>query len=109
MSAPESGALRRRLRLERPLDAPDDIGGVSRSWTLEATVWAQLTSLKGLTRLQGERLEQAITHRVVMRWRAGVSGEMRLVMGQRVFAIRSVRDPDEGRRALVLDCEETTL
>jgi head-tail adaptor len=43
-----------------------------------------------------------------MRWRAGVSGEMRLVMGQRVFAIRSVRDPDEGRRALVLDCEETT-
>jgi SPP1 family predicted phage head-tail adaptor len=108
MSAPEAGALRRRLRLEAPLDAPDEIGGATRGWTCVATLWAHVASLRGLTRLQGERLEQAITHRVTIRWRADVTGETRLTMGERVFAVRAARDPDEGRRVLVLDCEETT-
>jgi SPP1 family predicted phage head-tail adaptor len=102
------GALRRRVALETPDDVADEIGGVTRGWRVVATVWAQIETPRGATRLQGERLEQVLSHRVTLRWRAGVTGEMRLRLGARVFAIRAVRDPDERRRRLELDCEETT-
>ncbi|WP_348529923.1 phage head completion protein, partial [Methylobacterium gnaphalii] len=41
-----------------------------------------------------------------LRWRAGVSPEMRLAAGPRRFAIRSAADPDGGRRDLVCEVEE---
>ena len=108
-NAPEAGRLARRLVLEAPLDAADEIGGASRSWADVATLWGEVESLRGETRLAADRLEQAVTHRITLRWRAGVTGAMRLRLGARVFVIRAARDPDESRRRLVLDCEEIAL
>ena len=108
-NAPEAGRLARRLVLEAPVDAADDIGGASRSWVVVATLWGEIESLRGETRLAADRLEQAITHRVTLRWRPGVTAQMRLRLGARVFVIRAARDPDESRRRLVLDCEEIAL
>lgn len=107
MSAPQAGRLRRRLTLEAPIDVADEIGGVTRGWSAISTVWAEIESPRGATRLAADRLEQAIAVRVTLRWREGVTIGMRLRFGARIFDIRSVRDPDESRRALVLDCEET--
>lgn len=108
MSALHAGALRRRLALEAPVDVADDIGGVSRSFVEIARLWASVAAVSGATRLEGDRLEQAITHRVVTRWRDDVTGGMRLRLGLRVLTIRAVRDPDGARRVLAIDCEETT-
>lgn len=108
MSPPVSGALRRRVTLEAPDAVADDIGGVTRGWRVVATVWARIETPRGATRLEGDRLEQARFHRVTLRWRDGVSGEMRLRLGERILLIRAARDPDESRRRLELDCEETT-
>jgi SPP1 family predicted phage head-tail adaptor len=105
-AAPEAGRLARRLALEAPFDATDDIGGASRSWVVVAPLWGEIERLRGETRLAADRLEQAITHRVTLRWRAGVTPQMRLRLGARVFVICAARDPDESRRRLVLDCEE---
>ena len=108
MSPPVAGALRRRVTLLAPDDVADDIGGVARGWRVVATVWAQIETPRGATRLQGDRLEQALLRRVTLRWRDDVNGETRLRLGARMFVIRAVRDPDESRRRLELDCEEAT-
>ena len=52
------------------------------------------------------RSEQAVAHRVTLRYRDGVTAAMRLVRGLRRFAIRSAADPDGSRRELVCLVEE---
>lgn len=47
-----------------------------------------------------------VTHRVILRRRAGLKSGMRLTKGARRFAVLSVHDPDESGRILVCHVEE---
>lgn len=101
------GDLDQRLSLERPVDTPDDIGGVTRAWAAVDEVWARVTPVSGREDFNGEGEESVITHRVLIRWRPDVTGAMRLRFGSRVFAIHAAFDWDSRRRFLLLQCEET--
>jgi SPP1 family predicted phage head-tail adaptor len=100
------GALRRRVTLQAPVEAPDLAGGVARGWMPVATLWAAIEPLASAPVLLGDAPTSRTTHRVVLRWRAGVAAGMRLAEGARLFSIRSALDPDERRRRLVLLVEE---
>ncbi|MGQ4811368.1 phage head closure protein [Agrobacterium vitis] len=43
---------------------------------------------------------------MTIRFRTDVARGHRLVKGTRILAIRALRDPDETKRFLLLDCEE---
>ncbi|WP_332681447.1 phage head closure protein [Bosea sp. (in: a-proteobacteria)] len=103
---PPVGAMRRRLLLEEPVGTPDGIGGEVRGHALVAAVWAQVEWLSGEERWRAGRPEQAISHRISLRWRAGVDAGQRLRDGTQIFDIRAVADPDGGRRRLVCLVEE---
>lgn len=100
------GTLRRRLLLEAPISTPDGLGGATRAFATVAALWAQVEWLGGGERWRMGRLEQAGTHRVTLRWRAGVDAGQRLRDGTRIYDIRAVCDPDGGRRRLVCLVEE---
>jgi SPP1 family predicted phage head-tail adaptor len=100
------GARGRRFVLEVPLESPDGFGGVIRTYAAGPQVWGAIELLKGDERLRAGRPEQAVTHRVTLRYRDGVTAAMRLVRGLRRFAIRSAADPDGTRRDLVCLVEE---
>lgn len=102
------GTLRRRLMLETPVEAPDGAGGRLRGFEVVAAVWAQVEWLSGDERWRGERPEQAASHRITLRWRAGVDAGQRLRDGEQVFDIRAVGDPDGGGRRLVCLVEEVS-
>lgn len=102
------GALRRRLLLEAPVELPDGAGGSLRDFETVAAVWAQVEWLSGDERWQRGRPEQRISHRITLRWRAGVDAGQRLRDGTQLFDIRAVGDPDGGRRRLVCLVEEVT-
>lgn len=102
------GALRRRLVLEAPVSTPDGLGGATQSFQTVAALWGQVEWLSGREIWRMGRPEQLSTHRITMRWRAGVDAGQRLRDGSRVFDIRTVVDPDGGRRRLVCLVEETT-
>jgi SPP1 family predicted phage head-tail adaptor len=99
-------ALRTRLVLETPVETPDGAGGVTRSWIPAATVWGHVTPTRGEDSVVAGAPGQTISHRVALRWRAGLDSSMRLKLGSRRFAIRSVYDPQERRRMLVCLCQE---
>lgn len=109
-TAVEAGRLRYRLVLQRRNAQADGGGGEAGDpWATPvtvATVWGSIEPLRGDERLRAMRLEARVTHRVVIRFRTGVTGDMRLVLGARVFNIRAVLDPGERHRALELLCEE---
>jgi SPP1 family predicted phage head-tail adaptor len=100
------GARGRRFVLEVPLESPDGFGGVIRTYAAGPQVWGAIEMLKGDERVRAGRPEQAVTHRVTLRYRDGVTAAMRLSRGLRRFAIRSAADPDGTRRDLVCLVEE---
>jgi SPP1 family predicted phage head-tail adaptor len=100
------GALRHRVTLEAPIDAPDGAGGFSRSFTPVATLWARIAPSGVREDFVEQRAEQATNYVVTIRWRNDVSKDMRFVYRGRKLRIQSVLDPDERRRFLICACEE---
>src|SRR3712207_2166348 len=89
------GARGHRFVLEVPLESPDGFGGVIRTYAAGPQVWGAIELLRGDERVRAGRPEQAVTHRVTLRYRDGVTAAMRLVRGLRRFAIRSAADRSE--------------
>lgn len=102
----DPGALTARLILERPVEAPDGQGGVERSFTALATLWARIEPAQARADEAAGTLPVTVTHRVWLRRRNDLSGGMRLRKGARIFLLRAFRDPDETGRYTLCDCEE---
>lgn len=102
------GARSRRFILEIPQEAPDGFGGVLRTYQAGPQLWGAMALVSGSERVRADRPEQAVTHRVTLNFREGVTAAMRLTLGLRRFDIRSASDPDGSRRNLVCLVEEIT-
>jgi SPP1 family predicted phage head-tail adaptor len=100
------GALRRRLTLEATVATPDGLGGATQAYATVAALWAQVEWMSGDERWRAGRPEQFATHRVILRWRAGIDAGQRLRDGARIYEIRAVDDPDGSRRRLICLVEE---
>lgn len=103
-SAP--GRLRQRLGLETASETPDGAGGATLSWSVVASLWAEVIPLKAGEREVGEGLADLVTHRIVIRHRSDVAAGDRFTSGVRVFHIRGLTDPEEDGRYLTCLCEE---
>src|SRR5918994_181816 len=86
------GARARRFVLEMPVETPDGFGGVLRSFAPGPQLWGAIEMLSGGERHAAGRPEQAVTHRVRLRYRAGVTAAMRLTPGTPRLAIRAPPD-----------------
>ncbi len=102
------GRLRQRLTLEAPVDVEDGAGGVSRSFVALATVWAAVIPTLAVEALEADRVSQRVTHRITLRWRAGVTAAMRFTKGARTWNILAATDPDGTRRRLNCLAEEVS-
>jgi SPP1 family predicted phage head-tail adaptor len=104
----DPGKLRHEMALQQAARVADALGGQTETWQTLATVWAHLApaTASPVNRADGEEAE--ITHRVVLRADPLVQRGMRLADGERVFAIRAVRDLDETGRYLVCLTQEET-
>lgn len=95
----DPGLLDRRIRIEEPVADGGFDGAGSGNWVLVATVWASVTDMLPS---RGEKLAEGINvsarpSRVRIRFRKGITPNMRFVMGERIMQI--VAGPAElGRR-----------
>jgi SPP1 family predicted phage head-tail adaptor len=94
-----SGALRHRLSLER-----SGKGG----WVSIAQVWAAISPVSGAEAMTADRLAPRVLHEIRLRYRPGVTADMRFRLGARVFHILSVINQGERGRYLVCRAEERT-
>lgn len=112
MREPEdiAASLRQRIRIEQPDLTPQEGGQFAVTWQEVATVWAKVLPLETRARsaeavIDGQ-LVSPVSHEITLRYRAGISAEMRLVMGARIFDIRHVVNVGEQGRLLRLLAEE---
>lgn len=103
------GTLRHRIMIEAESQTSDGGGGMSNPWAAPITVakvWAAIQPLRGTERLRAQQLEESITHRITLRYRADIRPSHRVNFKGRIFNIRSVTNVEERNRWLELMCEE---
>ena len=96
--------LRHRLVLEERVSIADGGGGASESWTEVATLWASMHQKSGREREAADRLGVHATTDITIRYRSGVTTDMRFRLGTQHFNIRAVLDVDGRRRWLRCIC-----
>jgi SPP1 family predicted phage head-tail adaptor len=102
----DPGQMTARLALEQAVPEPDGQGGAVLAWTEIAALWAKIEPVSSAVSERGGAEVGTITHRIWLRFRAGVSAGQRLRKGARLFAVKLVQDPDETGRYLTCLCEE---
>lgn len=103
-----SGAsrIRHRLTLQQQSLTPDGAGGFTRTWQNVADLWGEIRPATGREKLEAMQLQAAVTHRVTLRYRAGVTAAMRLLYENRSLNIRVVLNRGERDRWLDILAEE---
>jgi SPP1 family predicted phage head-tail adaptor len=100
------GALRHAIILQRRSGAADAGGGISTIWTDIAELRAAIVPLTGGETVQAMRVQPVQNYLVRMRYRADVTPADRLLFGQRVLNIRSVKNVNGRSRWTECRCEE---
>lgn len=102
----DPGQMTARLELEVPQAAPDGQGGAAVGWMATASLWARIEPVSVAMAEEASAEAARVTHRIWVRFRQDIVAGQRFRKGERVFALRLVRDPDETQRYLVCHCEE---
>ena len=100
----DPGQLKTRLAVQQPVETPDDQGGVVRTWTTFATVWAQVMPLAARRDVEADSDGAAQRCRIVLRSSLSLTLQHRFSDGARIYRIVSIRDRDE-RRFIEIEAE----
>lgn len=102
----KAGALRHAITIEVLTSSADEMGGQTRTWATHVSTWAEVAPARSNERFFGEQIEAVITHRITMRYQAGITTQMRVLFGARYFQIKGIVNRDERSIMLDLMCEE---
>ena len=100
------GSLRQRVRLEEPRRIELSGGAANITWSRVTVLCASVEALKGTEIEIAHRMVGRVSHRIVIRYRAGVAPAMRFVCAGRTFDIIAAIDRDGRRRWLECQCQE---
>jgi SPP1 family predicted phage head-tail adaptor len=102
-----AGRLRQRVQIVLPSGTKDSFGGSTPGGGESlGTVWAEITALTGREAVAAQSFTSIATHRVTIRWMAGVLAKCQVIFGSRTFQIEAVLNPDERTKVLHLLCVE---
>jgi len=105
----KAGELTQRIGLQRSANTQvDAYGQPTNTYGTYATIWASVRPLSGREQEIGSARGALLSHRVNIRYRPGVSHGDRLIMGDRILEIVSVRNIDEAKTQLEIDAIERT-
>lgn len=105
----EVGPLRDRVTIQTRTAAADAAGNTDLTWVDIAKAWAQISPMSGEEAQRAGHTEATTMYRVRMRFRPDLgrrTSKDRLIFGSRTLNIVAVRNIDEARDELVLDCAE---
>jgi SPP1 family predicted phage head-tail adaptor len=100
------GKLRHRIAIEQVAEIQDSDGSVIETWSAFADVQASLEPVSGREYLAAHSTQADVTHRINLRYLAGIVPKMRVNYDSRIFDILSVINVGERNRELQLMCRE---
>lgn len=103
-----SAALRHRIKFQSLSLAPNDSGGQTQTWTDFKTVWASVKPKIVREQFFAQRVEPRIDHTIRLRYTAGLTQDMRIVFGARIFEIKGMVIEDEVKDWITILAAERT-
>lgn len=100
------GALDHRVKLQTASRVTDSAGGWTVTWADTATVWASVEPVSGREPFVAQQLQGHVTHKVLIRYRSGITHDMRVLFGTRKFDVQAVINDKERNETLMLYCQE---
>lgn len=102
-----AGMLRHSAQIQSPTDTPDGQGGTVRVWTTVDTVRCRIKPVSSREQVFLESIHNTLAARMVMRYRADITGEMVVLFNGVRHNIRGVpRNLENLNRWLELDLEQ---
>ena len=102
---PAAGALDQRIVIQQRTATVDALGQASESWGDVATVWASAMPLRGREFFAAGAMQSEASVRFRIRYKAGVTGAMRVMWRDVAHAlVAEPIDVDGGRHTLELMC-----
>ena len=103
----DPGRLRERVTIQQAAESRNALGETVQSWGTFAERWASVEGVTAREALAAGQLEVSITHRVRLRYVAGLTQQMRLIWRGRTLEIVSLLEHNN-RSEHELVCQETT-
>ena len=103
-----AGEKNRRVTVQGATQTPDGMGGYTETITTIDTVWMKVEPLQGDEQIQAMQTGMTAPHRFTATYRSDITGATTLLYDGRTFDVKSVVDPDEKHRDLVLMTDEVT-
>jgi len=116
-----AGELRNKITIQELQRVPDGYGGYTETWNnITAKTWAEIQPLRGSERYQAQRISNALSHKVILRYLDGIKPQMRVCSSDsilpcllpfvlddlQVFHIVAAINVEERNEMLELLCEE---
>jgi len=99
------GRLNRRIVLQSQTVERDAVGQAKPVWSDVATVWAAVLPLRGKEFFESAKVNSEITVRIIIRYRAAVKQNWRVVAGGESYDIVEIINPADGNKELQLMCK----
>ena len=97
----DPGKLNHRITFQiQNLDSEEE------EWNDIVTTWASINPISGREYYQAETINSDLTHKVRLRYRKGITPDMRVLYNGRIFYIVSVINEFERNSTLQLMCRE---
>lgn len=97
----DPGKLNHRITFQiQNLDSEEE------EWNDIVTKWASINPISGREYYQAETINSDLTHKVRLRYRKGITPDMRILYKDRIFNIVSVINEYEKNAILQLMCRE---
>jgi SPP1 family predicted phage head-tail adaptor len=100
----DPGMLKTRLVIQAPAETPDDQGGIVRTYTTFATVWASVAPLGARADVQADAEGATAAYRIILRNNFSLTLQHRFSDGPRIYRIVTIRDRDD-KRFIEVDTE----
>ena len=100
------GLLQYRVEIQQSTSTSDAMGQPVNTWKTTQTRWAGVMPLTSREGFFAKSVRPELSHRITLRWFAGLEHGHRIKMDARIFNIASIINVDEGDHTLQVDCVE---
>jgi len=98
--------MRHRVEIQEVTSSPDAMGQPTISWGTTQSAWAQILPLTARELYFTKTVRPETTHRITLRYFAGLTSANRLKMGSRIFNILGLINENELKKTWLVDAVE---
>lgn len=103
-----AGLLHHKIEIQSKATRRDSMGGEVVTWEPFTYAWASIEPLSGREYFAAQQAQASVSHKLVMRYQAGIRPYHQVKWGDRIFNIDAILNEGERNVELTLFCTEAT-